>query len=252
MEDLTWPEFKQASDNTDVALIPVGSVEQHGLHAPLKTDSLIAERIGRDVAEKMKLICCPTVKIGVSAHHKQFWGTLWVSPDTLKNYVREVAESFHYHGVEKVVFVNGHGGNRNTLKETAREIRSQSKGFAVAWTWFDSVEEEIKEIFGEEGLLHSDAPETSVLWALDEKAIRKNKLDKSRKSGSEEWGKIRGGCEITADVVEFSESGTVGNPESADPEKGKKVYQKAKKNLVTLVKWLREVETDELNESPHK
>ncbi|MFW5912567.1 MAG: creatininase family protein [Candidatus Hadarchaeota archaeon] len=252
MEDLTWAEAKTKFEESELALIPTGSIEQHGLHAPLKTDSFVAERMSREVSEEMDVICSPTLKIGISSHHKQFWGTLWLKPETFKSCVKDVAESIHYHGIDKIIFVNGHGGNRCSLEEASSELRSNSKMYATAWSWFDSVEEKISEIFNNEAIYHSDAPETSVLWFLDEKSIRKDRLQASSRGGADKWGIFRGGSKINSDVIDFSENGTVGDPENADPEKGKSLYREAKSNLKSLIKWLRKADPEKLKESPHK
>lgn len=62
------------------------------------------------------------IPFGVSAHHKQFWGTIYVSPATFKNYVKEACLALNSYGTRKIVIVNGHGGNVPALRELAREL----------------------------------------------------------------------------------------------------------------------------------
>ncbi|MFW6385240.1 MAG: creatininase family protein, partial [Halodesulfurarchaeum sp.] len=89
LADGTWTDAE--ATETDLALLPVGSTEQHGPHAPLGTDHLAAEAIAAEAAESFErdVIVAPAVPIGVSEEHRQFTGSLWVSPDTFRAYVRE-------------------------------------------------------------------------------------------------------------------------------------------------------------------
>jgi len=68
---------------------------------------------------------------------------MWISPDTFRAYVREAAESLPHHGIDRVVFVNGHGGNVEALAEVARRFSRDDghDGYAVAFTWFEAVGE---------------------------------------------------------------------------------------------------------------
>ena len=120
LSEATWPEIEDCESN--LAVLPVGSTEQHGPHAPLGTDAKTAvavaaagvdtyrERTGVDVP------IAPTIPVGVAAEHRAFDGTLWVSPDTFRAYVRETVASLAHHGFDRVVIVNGHGGNTDALR----------------------------------------------------------------------------------------------------------------------------------------
>ena len=122
----TWPEIRDC--DSDLAVLPVGSTEQHGPHAPLGTDTLTAtavaeagvdayrEQTGEDVP------IAPAIPVGVAAEHRAFDGTLWVSPDTFRAYVRETIASLAHHGFDRVVIVNGHGGNTDALREITGTI----------------------------------------------------------------------------------------------------------------------------------
>ncbi|NIQ04931.1 MAG: creatininase family protein, partial [Candidatus Korarchaeota archaeon] len=72
------------------ALLPVGSNEQHGPQNPLGTDHLIAEAMAEETAKRVGVLCLPVIPFGVSSHHKQFWGTIFLSSKIFGGYVKEV------------------------------------------------------------------------------------------------------------------------------------------------------------------
>ena len=113
----TWPDADTVE--TDLAVLPVGSTEQHGPHAPLGTDALTAESVataGVDAYDGA-VVVGPTIPVGVAEEHRQFAGTLWVSTDTFRDYVGETVAALASHGWDRVVVVNGHGGNVAPLRE---------------------------------------------------------------------------------------------------------------------------------------
>ena len=78
-----WPDLETYFETESLALVPVGSTEGHGPHLPEGTDHLIAEGFARAAAERTGYLCTPTITVGVSAHHKQFHGTMWADAPTV-------------------------------------------------------------------------------------------------------------------------------------------------------------------------
>ncbi len=145
LSDSTWTDA-DASD-ADIAIVPVGSTEQHGPHAPLGTDAITAEAVAEAGAEEYgEVVVAPPIPVGVAEEHRQFPGTLWVSEDTLRSYVRETIDSLAYHGWDRVVIVNGHGGNTDALREVAGRITRHDEAYAVPFTWFEAVGDHSSEM----------------------------------------------------------------------------------------------------------
>ncbi|MEU0591186.1 MULTISPECIES: creatininase family protein [Streptomyces] len=94
-----------------VAVLPVGSYEQHGPYLPLATDTLVACAVAREVADAYPVHLLPPVTIGCSHEHADWPGTVSISAVTLHAVVRDIADSLRRSGVEALVVVNGHGGN---------------------------------------------------------------------------------------------------------------------------------------------
>ena len=97
--------------NSRIALLPVGSFEQHGAHLPLATDTIVACAIARAVADDYQLMLLPPVTISCSHEHASWPGTVSISATTLYAVVTDVAASLHTAGIDRLVLVNGHGGN---------------------------------------------------------------------------------------------------------------------------------------------
>ena len=130
LAEISWTDAEDLIKETDVAILPVGSTEQHGPHNPLGTDHLVAAALSRAVGEKTGVPVFPVIPVGVSEHHRHFPGTLWVPPQIFRNYIRAVSLSAASHGVRKILIVNGHGGNTPALMEVAGELRREHEIFA--------------------------------------------------------------------------------------------------------------------------
>ena len=102
LHELSWTEAKEYFIKNDIAILPVGSNEQHGPQNPLGTDHLIAKALAEETAKRTGVLCLQVIPFGVSSHHKQFWGTIHVSPKTFKKYVKETCLSLNYYGVKKL------------------------------------------------------------------------------------------------------------------------------------------------------
>lgn len=86
--EMSWTEAKEYFGKNDIAIFPVGSTEQHGPANPLGTDFLTAKAIAEETAKRTGVLCLPVIPFGVSSHHKQFWGTIFISPRIFKK-IRE-------------------------------------------------------------------------------------------------------------------------------------------------------------------
>jgi creatinine amidohydrolase len=239
LADHTTTTARDRLAEADVALLPTGATEQHGPALPLSTDFRAAETVaGRiDRADTVRL---PTIPVGVSDHHRQFHGTLSVTPETFEDYVGETVASLADHGVRKVVLVNGHGGNSDALRRAARRLRRQEVAFAVPWDWWSNLDDLTSELFGEGGVGHADATETSMVYAVAEDLVREEKLAEAEAGAAESWGKSIHGGEVGFDTTDFSESGAVGRPTEASREAGERLLRSASDDLDALLDWLAE------------
>jgi len=244
LSESTWTDADAVE--TDLALLPVGSTEQHGPHAPLGTDVVTAETVAAAGAETYdgEVVVAPPVPVGVAAEHRRFAGTLWVSEDTFRDYVRETVESLAAHGWDRVVLVNGHGGNVPALRETAAQVSRDpdTDAYVVPFTWFDSVSLDAGDETPDppvdlEGVAmgHGGPVETSLVWAVDPDLVHEERLETARDGAAEGWGDWHGGVNLAYDTDEFSENGAVGDPTASDPALGEWLRDRAAEKLASLL-----------------
>ena len=114
LEDMIWPEVAEVLPEIKVALIPVGSCEQHGPNTTFVTDSVRAYRIAKVLAGRCghKVICFPPITYGISSHHMDFPCSATLRVSTLTAVLVDTALSAVHYGIDKVLFVNAHGGNK--------------------------------------------------------------------------------------------------------------------------------------------
>src|SRR3954471_12401090 len=107
----TATAVEEAARDADIAVLPVGSFEQHSGHLPLSTDTLIACIVARQVAEAYDLMLLPPVTIACSHEHAACRGTVSISAATLYAVLKDIAASLRASGVPKLLIASGHGGN---------------------------------------------------------------------------------------------------------------------------------------------
>lgn len=126
-QDLTTRDFAALDAQRTVALLPLGSTEQHGPHLPVSTDTTIAESMcvlaAAQVVPEVTVLVMPTQSVGKSTEHLQFEGTLTHSAETLLHSWMEIGEGVARAGLRKLVFFNGHGGQPQIMEICCRELR---------------------------------------------------------------------------------------------------------------------------------
>ena len=126
--EMIWPEVKAEIDNIKIAVVPVGSCEQHGPNTTFITDSerafefckLLGDRVGN------KILIAPPVTYGISTHHMPFPTTVTLRVETMIDLLYDIGVSFKKHGINKILFVNGHGGNRPSLGAAVTKLKYEA------------------------------------------------------------------------------------------------------------------------------
>ncbi len=237
--DATWPEAGTALSETDTALVPVGSTEQHGPHLPLATDHIIAEGLARAAADRADVVCTPTVTVGVSPHHRQFHGTLSIDAPTFRDYMESLSRSLVYQGIDRLIYVNAHGGNVEHLREVGRRLHDDDSAYAVEWMWDESIPELVDSLFERNGP-HAGPKETSMVWYLAD-LVRADELEAARDDGCPDLEAVeteRNGARLYYDSIENAHNGAFGDPTDASAAKGERLFEAATDQLVELAKWI--------------
>ncbi|PCR90700.1 creatininase family protein [Natrinema ejinorense] len=229
LSDATWTDVKDLE--TDLAVVPVGSTEQHGPHAPLGTDVLTAEAVADAGVERVdrEVVRSPAIPVGIAEEHRQFPGTMWVSADTFRDYVGEAVTSLASHGFDRVVLVNGHGGNVDALREVGGRLTRDGDAYAVPFTWFEAVGEHAADMG------HGGPLETALLRHCEPDLIREDRIDEARAGAADGWGEWTSHANLAYDAAEFTENGVVGNPDEGDDGRGEELLEGAADALARLL-----------------
>lgn len=223
--DLTWPEV-EGLDRSVVVLIPTGSLEQHGRHLPLFTDSLIVTAVAEAVEARLseKVLLTPTLWLGASGHHLKFPGSLSASFEAYVGAIKGVAESLIPHGFTKFYVLNGHGGNTEPNGIAMRELKLKfpelTFGHSGYFAFLDGQAFEVLEGPLKE-MRHACEAEASLIMHLRPNLVRKDKL---RDDGLAPEPSIRG---LIHHFDEMTEEGSMGYATLATPEKGKTIFEMA-------------------------
>ena len=170
LSNLTWPEAEEKFGKTNLAIVPIGATEQHGLHLGVGADWIQAWNIARKVGERTGALVLPVMPYGVSGHHKEFPGTITLTPETLQEVVYEIIESLDRYGIDRVVFMNGHGGNLGAITGAIKEARENMGTLCAVVQWWDILRS--RSIYGHPAEEHAGYAETALMLASRPEAVR--------------------------------------------------------------------------------
>jgi creatinine amidohydrolase len=176
MQLATWPEVDDYLKNATGVIIPIGSTEQHGPTGFIGTDALTAEMISFAVGERVGAMVAPTINVGMAQHHLGFAGSMTLRPSTLIAVIQDMVNSLARHGFERFYFINGHGGNVNTVNAAFNEVYAESSLQTAAsnrpalrcvlrnWYMGQQVGEISKQEFGDDEGSHATPSEVALTY----------------------------------------------------------------------------------------
>ena len=201
------------------AIVPVGSMEQHGPHLPVSTDTLIAEHVAKKVAPLVGAVVLPAIAYGVSYEHSPLFNAS-VHKNTLAATVRDVCASLADCGFAQIIILNGHHGNISALKGVRQNRISKSASVHVVHYW-----RAMKEELG-----HAGDVETSLVLAIAPKLVDMSKAVPGAKKPLKSASTSRPGS-----FVKITGNGIWGDPRAASADKGNRLLNEITKNLVKTV-----------------
>lgn len=242
----TAPEIGEfGSRDGSVAVVPVGSLEQHGDHLPVATDTLLCDAVARRGASRVDgdvpLLVTPPLWTGLSPHHMAFGGTITLSAETMRGLLRDIAASVLDNGFDAVFFLNGHGGNRAVLGMAVTEVGSEFPDAQVlGLTYFDLAAPFVDEYRDSEvgGMAHGGEFETSLMLHLYPDHVDDDReatyMDEPYDLGLDDL--FAGGpLSVYRSFDAYSESGAIGNPDLATAEKGAGLLDGIAEELAVLL-----------------
>ncbi len=240
-----------ATQDGSILVIPVGSVEQHGHHMPVATDTILVDAVAKLGAERViddvPILLTPPVWSGYSPHHMSFGGTITLEHDDLLDTLEGIADAALDNGFDALLLLNGHGGNASVVdsatsiighRHAAVEVHGLAY-FQLAASFYDDVRD--TELGG---AAHAGEFETSLMLHLRPELVREDRMEGTNLVEPYEQGRkdlvVGGPLTTYRSFREYSESGAIGDPSEASAEKGKEIYERLSDELETLLRRMHE------------
>jgi creatinine amidohydrolase len=243
--DLTTQDFAGLDAERMVAILPVGAVEQHGPHLPVRVDAAINAGIMARAVELMPPDCpalvLPMLPVGKSDEHLAFPGTLTLSHETLGRVWYELGECVHRAGIRKILFLNSHGGQPQLLEIVCRDLRVKLGMFAVSVMWPRLID--MNGLFDADENrhgLHGGQSETSVMLHLHPDLVEMDRAENfvplsvqiERES---DILSPEGGARFGWQAQDLHPKGACGDASKATAELGKLTVERAAARLLVLI-----------------
>ena len=203
-----------------IAIIPVGSIEQHGPHLPISTDSDIVTEISLQLSDKINGVLLPTINYGISDEHFPFFN-LSIKKSTLSRILEDICESLIKNGISRILIINGHYGNLDSLKSFERKQKNNRK--IMVFSYWKYMDREFD---------HAGNVETSIMLAISKKVnmrkakkgfqtdgMSKKEISKINKLAQKSFPKVTG-------------NGVWGDPTKSSATLGRKIIKEVVNNLV--------------------
>ena len=219
LESITMHEFKRYLRETKTIVFPFGTIEEHGSHLPLNTDSFIIQEALKSAAQKKKFFLAPIVSYGVCTTTKDHPGTISITPETLRRFSYDLVTEAYKKGLRKFLLVSGHGGSlhMSALKETAELLIEQlSKVRIAVFSPYDLLWRELSEMTETPNDSHAGELETSMMLFLSRNLVKGR--------APEEYPQIPKPF-VVRNKVRYWTGGVWGNPGKASAKKGEKAMK---------------------------
>ena len=251
LENMTWPQAREAAVAGRIVLIPVGAIEQHGPHRPVDVDNRIVTWLCDEAARRRPelLMSVPPIHYGFNVHNMGFPGTVSVEMQNFIGYVGDVGRSFVRQGHERVVLVNGHGSNSMLCALIARELVNGSDTALAAsidhWTLASDIGEDVRDS-PRGGTAHACEYETSWYMHLDPDAVDMETAvpDMLAERSSFVWVDLLSGDGPVTFIDDWTRisngSGVEGDPATATAAKGRMFAEHEVAQLIAFAEEFRD------------
>ncbi len=213
------------------AILPVGSLEQHGPHLPLATDAILAEEIAKRISGHVDALVLPCVPYGISSEHKPLFNVSLRS-ETFAAMISDICASLAENGIRRIVLLNGHYGNEATLSSVAQMIAERMPRDTLVYSlsyWFVL----------EDGIGHADEIETSLMLAVrpDLVSMKNARRGSARIPGRKKQQQIVLSklTALPASFPKITASGVLGDPRKASGKKGRTMLDQISRRLADVI-----------------
>lgn len=218
----------EIENNKKCIIIPLGSIEQHGPHLPITTDTIIAEHLSYQISKKISSYVLPTIPYGVSYEHKPFFNVS-ISNDILSELLSQICISLGENGFNYVIILNGHHGNMGALQYVPQKVVKSNPSVNVfGINYWELIEREFD---------HGGFVETSLMLAIEPKLVQMEKT----KRGYVDEKKLHATYSTflrNASSFKITKNGVWGDPTKASKKEGNKIILVTIRNLIRSIKEL--------------
>jgi creatinine amidohydrolase len=254
IQELTWQEVGQYLEHDDIAIVPIGSTEQHGPAGTLGVDTYVAIGLAEDAAQRAGVLVAPPIWYGESSHHLAWPGTISLRQETVIAVIKDVCRSLARHGFRKLLVLNGHkGSNLPPLISAAKSLHEEELHHVVIAVADPlhlgrTIAREVKEVPEH----HGGELELSQVWYRFPALVRPDRFTDrapdlrvalSPFGVVDLFGAQGDTIEIpwsSYDQAAIAPDGSLSDSSRSSPEKGRRFHEHMVDNLVRFIAWLRE------------
>jgi creatinine amidohydrolase len=220
-------EIRASKDKIKHVLIPIGSLEQHGGHLPISTDSIIIESIANAVAEKIPLLVLPTIPYGISFEHKPFFNISLFST-TLSSAISEICLSLCEYELPKIIILNGHHGNKGILQYISQSVERSllQKSNIYTINYWQLLDRDFD---------HAGFVETSLMLAIRPDLVKMTKATKGSVASTILPAVTSSFLNTPSSFIKITKTGVLGDPMRASTKQGKKLLNHLTKNIIAAI-----------------
>lgn len=234
LEEMTMPQFEEGLRVCSTVYVPFGSLEEHGRHLPLSTDTIQAYEVGKRAAQQIPLFVAPPIHYGNCRSTNQHPGTVSISTSTLRGLLKDLVRSFYRQGIHNVIALTGHAGgaHRMALQDAGEELLDELPELRIAVvTEYELAREQGRGLVETPGDAHAGEIETSRIMHSHPHLVQG--------SSPEEYPSFPAGI-LVRDKRRYWPGGVWGNPAKATALKGAQLEQLVVSKVVELVRLLEE------------
>ncbi len=232
IQDQYDPTIRKLINEYDqTALIPIGSLEQHGSHLPISTDSDIISRIAKTVSKKCGFLLLPLLMYGCSKEHSPYFN-ISLKNTTLQEVLADICFSLYKNNINKIIILNGHYGNMRSINNLKHRIDKMHKGkiSLIVLSYWKFMEREFD---------HAGFVETSLMLAISNKT-RVNMVKKGIiVNNLSKKARLKIKRLLTKSFPIVTKSGIIGDPTGANAKDGKIILTEIIKNLIKSIKFIK-------------
>jgi creatinine amidohydrolase len=242
LDDVTMPEYERGLRDSRTVIIPFGSLEEHGAHLPLATDTLQVVEVCRRAAARTGAHLAPAVAYGVCRSTRNHPGTVGLTTATLRAIAIDLVREFHRHGMRSFVLISGHAGKTHvlTLVDAGEQLLEELPDVRV------SVTSEYNEI-QEAGRGLVEAPDDSHAGEIETSRVLFLRPELVKGTSPAEWP-VFPDARLVRDKRRHWRGGVWGDPSLASAEKGRRLTELAVDRIVALIAELEQYRESERGE----